>query len=122
MAEGPAGALGRAAREAAGGGAGGVPPGGRGARPLAVMWAVLDELHAEHCAAEEAEAAGEPRRAVAVPERDLYYRLKSRGAARNCAEVTRAVARAGTLLGARREDLGVVSSGGKGEVTGSIRI
>ena len=129
MAEGPAGALGRAAREAAGGGAGGVPPGGgrgggggRGARPLAVMWAVLDELHAEHCAAEEAEAAGEPRRAVAVPERDLYYRLKSRGAARNCAEVTRAVARAGTLLGARREDLGVVSSGGKGEVAGSIRI
>jgi len=36
------------------------------------MWAVLDEMHAEHGAAEEAEAAGEPRRAVAVPERDLY--------------------------------------------------
>ena len=124
MAEGPAGALGRAARGAAAGGVGGVPPGagGRGARPLAVMWAVLDEMHAEHCAAEEAEAAGEPRRAVAVPERDLYYRLKSRGEVRNCEEVARAVARAGALLGVRREDLGVVSSGGKGEVAGSIRI
>jgi len=34
----------------------------------------------------------------------------------------RAVARAGVLLGVRREDLGVVSSGGKGEVACSIRI
>ena len=124
-----AGVAGAAAAVAAGGpephGAGG--GGARGVRADAVMWAVLDELHAEHCAVAEEVVRGEGRRTVAVPEREIYYRLKnSAGAAGlgisgpSC--VTRAVARAEGVLGCPREELGVISSGGKGIAAGCLRV
>ena len=101
--------------------------GARGVRAAAVMWAVLDELHAEHCAVAEEKFDGESRRAVAVPEREIYYRLKnSEGAASlgisDPSSVTRAVARAEGVLGVPREELGVISSGGKGIAAGRLRV